>query len=271
MPELPEVETTRRGIQPLLAGRVVTGFRVRNPRLRIPVSPDIAGAIVGQCVRDVRRRAKYLLIDFDAGSLLVHLGMSGSLRWVDAQATAGTHDHIDLVFDAGVLRYRDPRRFGLFAWQPGLGEAHPLLVRLGPEPLSEGFDGAALYRATRTTRVPVKQALMDGQRVVGVGNIYASESLFRARINPLTPACDIGAHRYRRLADAVRETLAAAIDAGGSSLRDFVGGDGQPGYFQQQYFVYARAGEPCRVCATMVRKAIVGQRATFWCPRCQRG
>lgn len=271
MPELPEVETTRRGIQPLLAGRVVTGFRVRNPRLRIPVSDDIEASIVGQTVRDVRRRAKYLLIDFDAGCLLVHLGMSGSLRWVEAQAVVEAHDHIDLVLDSGVLRYRDPRRFGLFAWQPGPGDAHSLLARLGPEPLSDAFDGATLYRATRTTRVPVKQALMDAHRVVGVGNIYASESLFRARINPHTPACDLGLRRYARLVQAVRETLVEAIAAGGSSLRDFVGGDGRPGYFQQQYFVYGRDGESCRVCATTVQKAIIGQRASFWCPRCQRG
>lgn len=270
MPELPEVETTRRGIHPFLAGRVVTAFRVRNPHLRLPVSPDIEASIVGQTVRDVRRRAKYLLIDFDAGCLLVHLGMSGSLRMVEMQAALQPHDHVDLVLDAGVLRYRDPRRFGLFAWQPGPGEAHPLLARLGPEPLSDAFDGAALYRATRTTRVPVKQALMDAHRVVGVGNIYASESLFRGRINPLTPACDIGVRRYARLAQAVRETLTEAIAAGGSSLRDFVGGDGQPGYFQQQYFVYGRDGEPCRICSATVQKTLIGQRASFWCPRCQR-
>lgn len=271
MPELPEVETTRRGIYPLLAGRIVTAFRVRNPHLRIPVSPDIEAGIVGQVVRDVRRRAKYLLIDFDSGCLLVHLGMSGSLRWAEVQAAVQPHDHIDLVLECGVLRYRDPRRFGLFAWQPGPGDAHPLLARLGPEPLSDAFDGAALHRATRKTRVPVKQALMDARWVVGVGNIYASESLFRARINPLTPACDIGVRRYARLVQAVRETLTDAIAAGGSSLRDFVGGDGQPGYFQQQYFVYGRDGEPCRICSTVIRKAIIGQRASFWCPRCQRG
>lgn len=270
MPELPEVETTRRGIHPLLAGQIVTGFTVRNPRLRIPVSSAIEASIVGQAVRDVRRRAKYLLIDFDAGSLLVHLGMSGSLRWVEACAMVQAHDHIDLVFDAGILRYRDPRRFGLFTWQAGVGDAHPLLARLGPEPLGEGFDGGVLYRAMQTTRVPVKQALMDAQRVVGVGNIYASESLFRARINPNVPACDIGLRRCGRLVRALRETLADAIEAGGSSLRDFVGGDGRPGYFQQQYFVYGRDGAPCRVCATPVRKAVIGQRATFWCPRCQR-
>lgn len=269
MPELPEVETTRRGIRPLLVGRAVTGFSVRNPRLRIPVSPLIEARLVGQVVREVRRRAKYLLIDFDAGSLLVHLGMSGSLRCVDTQAPVQTHDHVDLVLDAGILRYRDPRRFGLFAWADGQGDDHPLLARLGPEPLSDDFSGAVLLRATRNTRIPVKQAIMDAQRVVGVGNIYASESLFRARIHPLTPACDIGVRRYDRLVQALRETLTAAIEAGGSSLRDFVGGDGQPGYFQQQYFVYGREGESCRICATTIRKSIVGQRATFWCPRCQ--
>ncbi len=269
MPELPEVETTRRGIRPLVAGRLVTGLAVRNPRLRLPVPETLGEAIVGERLADVRRRAKYLLLDFPRGSVIVHLGMSGSLQVVAADAPPGPHDHVDLVFGGSALRLRDPRRFGMVVWQPGDALEHPWLAPLGPEPLGERFDGPWLHRATRGLRIPVKQALMDAHRVVGVGNIYASESLFRARIHPLTPAGEIGPRRYARLAQAVRETLEAAIAAGGSTLRDFVGGDGRPGYFQQQYFVYGRDGESCRVCGGTVRRAVCGQRATFWCPHCQ--
>ncbi len=270
MPELPEVETTRSGIRPHVVDRVVTDLTVRNARLRHPVPDDLGGRLVGRRVLDVRRRGKYLLLDVDAGSLIIHLGMSGSLRVVDAHAPPGLHDHVDVVFGAQALRLRDPRRFGLVLWQAGDGLAHPLLARLGPEPLAEGFDGAALQRALQGTGVAVKQALMDAHRVVGVGNIYASESLFRARIHPLTPAGTLGPRRCARLAESLRETLRAAIVAGGSTLRDFVGSDGRPGYFQQQYFVYGRGGEPCRLCGTPIESARVGQRATYWCPRCQR-
>ena len=270
MPELPEVEITCRGIRPLVAGRRLTGVRVRNPKLRQAVPGDLAEMLTGECLRSVRRRAKYLLLDFPLGSVLVHLGMSGSLRVVSADEPAGAHDHVDLVFDERALRLRDPRRFGLVLWQAGDAMSHPLLAALGREPLEDGFTGAWLYRATRGVRTPIKQALMDARRVVGIGNIYASESLFRARIHPLEPAGALGPRRIERLAAAVRDTLRAAIDAGGSTLRDFVGGDGRPGYFQQQYFVYGREGLPCRVCATPVRRVVVGQRSTFFCPRCQR-
>jgi len=269
MPELPEVETTRRGIRPLVAGQVVTALQVRNPRLRLPVPTDLAAAIVGERLAEVRRRAKYLLLDFPAGSVIIHLGMSGSLRVLAAGEAPGLHDHVDLVFGSQLLRLRDPRRFGLVVWQAGDALAHPWLSRLGPEPLGCAFDGAWLHRVTRGLRLPIKQALMDAQRVVGVGNIYASESLFRARIHPLTPAGEVGPRRCERLARAVRETLEMAIAAGGSTLRDFVGSDGRPGYFQQQYFVYGRAGAPCRVCGSPVERAVSGQRATFFCRRCQ--
>lgn len=269
MPELPEVETTCRGIQPALLGRVATGCIVRNPRLRVPVPPELAHHIVAHELLGVRRRAKYLLLDFAHGAIVVHLGMSGSLRVVEAGTPAGSHDHVDLLFGDNALRLRDPRRFGLMVWQPGDALAHPLLARLGREPLDPGFDGDWLYAVTRGVRAAIKQALMDSQRVVGVGNIYASESLFRARIHPLTPAGRIGRIRYRRLAAAVVDTLHEAIAAGGSTLRDFVGGDGRPGYFQQQYFVYGRDGQACRACGTTVRRTVIGQRASFWCPVCQ--
>lgn len=270
MPELPEVETTRRGILPVLTGQVVTGCRVRNPRLRLPVSDLMESRVTGRTLLDVRRRAKYLLLIFDPGCIVVHLGMSGSLRVVPAELPPGPHDHVDLVFGASALRLRDPRRFGLMVWHDGDPLAHPLLRHLGPEPLEAGFDAGWLYRATRATQVPIKQALMDARRVVGVGNIYASESLFRARISPLVSARTLGRVRCGRLAGCVRETLQDAILAGGSTLRDFVGGDGRPGYFQQQYFVYGRDGQSCRVCGKTIVKAIIAQRATFWCPHCQR-
>lgn len=270
MPELPEVETTLRGVAPWVEGRVVRAVTVRNAGLRLPVPAELGVRLVGRAVEGVRRRAKYLLFDMPGGGLVVHLGMSGSLRLVAQGEPPGSHDHVDLDFGERVLRYRDPRRFGLIVWQDGRADDHPLLARLGPEPLDRDFDGAHLLRTTRGLRVPVKQAIMDGHRVVGVGNIYASESLFRARIHPLLPAGQIGLRRYLRLVDAIRGTLTDAIAAGGSSLRDFVGGDGRPGYFQQQYFVYGRDGEPCRVCGTVLRRMVIGQRASYWCPRCQR-
>jgi len=270
MPELPEVETTRRGVQPHAEGRVLSRLVVRNPRLRQPVPADLATRVEGRRLVRVWRRAKYLLLGFDEGTVIVHLGMSGSLRVVPAAEAPGAHDHVDFVFGEQALRLRDPRRFGLVLWQPGAADAHPLLARLGPEPLGEGFDADWLHRVSRGLRAPIKHVLMDSARVVGVGNIYASESLFRARIHPLEAAGTLGPARCARLVNAVRETLAAAIEAGGSTLRDFVGGDGKPGYFQQQYYVYGREGEACRVCGGTIRRIVSGQRATYFCPRCQR-
>jgi formamidopyrimidine-DNA glycosylase len=269
MPELPEVETTCRGIRPVLTGRIASGCIIRNGRLRMPVPEDLGEHLAGQALRAVERRAKYLLLRFDSGTVIVHLGMSGSLRVVDALAPAGKHDHVDLLFGETALRLRDPRRFGLVAWHEGEPAAHPLLARLGIEPLQPGFDGDWLFAALRGLKTPIKLAIMDAHRVVGVGNIYASESLFRARIHPLAPAGSVSRARCKRLADAIRETLAAAIEAGGSTLRDFVGGDGKAGYFQQQYFAYGRDGEACRVCGGAVRRTVMGQRSTFWCARCQ--
>lgn len=270
MPELPEVETTRRGIDAPLKNRVVSALTVRNARLRQPVPPALAQEIQGRRLQAVRRRAKYLLLDFEHGSLIVHLGMSGSLRVVQSGDVPEKHDHVDVAFGEVVLRYRDPRRFGLMLWQAGDALQHPLLADLGPEPLEAVFDASHLFQVFSGSRQPVKQALMDAKRVVGVGNIYASESLFRARVNPLVPAGTLSRRRCAAIVAAVRETLLAAIAAGGSTLRDFVGGDGKAGYFQQTYFVYDREGQPCRVCGTVVLRAVVGQRSTYWCPRCQR-
>ena len=275
MPELPEVETTLRGIRPHLAGRRIAGVTVREPRLRLPVPADLPERLSGHTIDALQRRAKYLLLGIDGGTLIIHLGMSGSLRVVGADSAPGTHDHLDLVLEDGrALRLRDPRRFGLVVWSPdppGLAlERHPLLRDLGPEPLGPGFDGEMLYRKSRGRRVAVKHFLMDGAVVVGVGNIYASESLFRAGIHPGRPAGSVGRERYGRLAAAVREVLTAAIAEGGTSLRDFVQEDGSPGYFAVNLRVYGRTGEPCPGCGEPIRQRRIGQRSSFYCPRCQR-
>jgi formamidopyrimidine-DNA glycosylase len=270
MPELPEVETTRRGILPWLQGRRVTGCSVRAARLRVEIPSILPERLAGQRLLDVRRRAKYLLLMFPNGALIIHLGMSGNLRIHTAQTPAGLHDHFDLTFGNVLLRMHDPRRFGMILWHEGDPLCHPLLAGLGPEPLEEGFDGALLRARLWGVRQSIKQALMDSHRIAGVGNIYASESLFRSAIHPLVPAGALGIVRCSRLAAAVRETLADALAAGGSTLRDYVGGDGREGCFQHECFVYGREGQPCRKCATPVRKSVTGQRATYWCPRCQR-
>ena len=284
MPELPEVEVTRRGIEPGIVGRRIGAVVVRQAGLRQAVSANLAEALTGLTIETVRRRGKFILIDCAdparaerAGTVLVHLGMTGTLRVVAVDTPVRTHDHIDLVLGDRVLRFSDPRRFGLVLWHPAsegpvLQSAH--FGRLGVEPFSDDFDaargGRLLHRLSRGRSVAVKQFLLAGAAVVGVGNIYASESLFRARINPRVAAGRISLTRYRTLADAIRETLAAAIAKGGSTLRDFVGGDGAAGYFQLDYFVYDRAGHPCRICATPIRRIVQGQRSTFYCPRCQR-
>jgi formamidopyrimidine-DNA glycosylase len=268
MPELPEVEVTRRGIAPRIAGRVISAVEVREPRLRWPVSPEVR-RLAGRTVRAVDRRGKYLLLDCGDGHLIVHLGMSGSLRVLPPGTAPGKHDHFDLVLGDRMLRLRDPRRFGAVLWTAGAPHAHPLLAHLGVEPLSSAFSAVRLLALTRGRRVPIKQLLMDGRQVVGVGNIYASESLFRARIDPRMPAKKLSSEGARKLAAAIKLTLRAAIKAGGSSLRDFVGSDGNPGYFQQRYWVYDRGGDPCRVCRTPVERIVQGQRASYFCPRCQ--
>lgn len=271
MPELPEVETARRGIAPHLVGRRVVRVVVRDRRLRWPVPPALARELTGQVVTGVDRRAKYLLLLSDRGTAILHLGMSGSVRVVPAATAPRPHDHVDLVLEDGqALRLTDPRRFGCLLWTRGDPRAHPLLAGLGPEPLGPDFSGSYLYRATRGRRAAVKTVLMDARTVAGVGNIYANEALFVAGIHPARPAGRVSATRYGRLAGAVRSVLAEAIEAGGTTLRDFVRVDGEPGYFAQSLRAYEREGQPCATCGTPIRRRVIGQRASYFCPRCQR-
>lgn len=274
MPELPEVEVTRRGIAPTLTGRRISGVVTRTPTLRYPLPRNLHATLDGHRLTAVSRRGKYLLLGFDHGHLLMHLGMSGSLRLVPAKLPAGKHDHVDLLFastgESIALRLRDPRRFGAILWLPGDRLTHPLLTALGVEPLTEQFSAAWLKRELAGLTAAIKPVLMDSHRVVGIGNIYASESLFRAGIDPRTAAGRLSLKRLERLVQAIKTTLTAAIDAGGSSLRDFIHSDGSSGYFQQQYFVYGREAEPCRVCGRKIRQLRQGQRATFFCAGCQR-
>ncbi len=269
MPELPEVEVTRRGIEPFLKGQTITAVEVREPRLRWPVPVEV-GTLAGCTILSVKRRAKYILVDCGAGHLILHLGMSGSLRILDAGAPAGKHDHFDLTVGEKVLRLRDPRRFGAVLWSAESPEMHRLLSGLGVEPLSAGFNARHLHALSRGHRVAMKHFLMDAKNVVGVGNIYANESLHRARIHPRMKAAKLTMKQSERLVVEVKDTLKAAIRAGGSSLRDFVNSDGSSGYFQQAYQVYGRGGEPCRTCKTPIRRAVIGQRATFYCTVCQK-
>ena len=269
MPELPEVEVTLRGIAPRLTGRLITGVTVREPRLRWRVQEAVE-RLAGRKIRALRRRGKYLLFDCGDGHLILHLGMSGSLRLLEQATPPQKHDHFELRCGDRVLRLRDPRRFSAVLWTDRPPESHPLLRRLGVEPLTRAFDAKRLHALTRGLRAPIKQTLMNSARIAGVGNIYASESLFLAGIHPATRAGRLSLGRCFRLAAAIKKTLRDAIRAGGSSLRDFVGSDGKPGYFQQRYWVYNRTGEPCRRCGTPIRRVIQGGRATFYCPACQR-
>ena len=270
MPELPEVETTRRGLAPHLEGRRVTGVTLRRPDLRWPIPADVRECLPGQRIEAVERRAKYLLTHTAAGSALWHLGMSGVMRVLPASAPLGPHDHVDVGLDDGrVLRFTDPRRFGCLLWQPP-GQVHELLAGLGPEPLSDAFSGDTLFVASRGKKASVKTFVMDQAVVVGVGNIYAAEALFEAGIRPTTPAGRVTRERYGRLATAVKRILGHAIERGGTTLRDFLNPDGLPGYFEQELFVYGREGEACKVCGTALKGQRLGQRATVWCPRCQR-
>ena len=269
MPELPEVETSRRGIAPWVLNQQVSGVVVRDRRLRWPVPGIIERALPGQVIQSLTRRAKYLLFETSAGTAMLHLGMSGSLRIIDAQEPAGKHDHVDIQFDSGkALRFRDPRRFGCLLWSHEPRE-HNLLRNLGPEPLSEEFDGNYLWRKARGRRVSIKQFIMNSSIVVGVGNIYASESLYLAGIHPKRRADRISSVRMVKLADAIKFVLQKAIEAGGTTLRDFHGGDGEPGYFRQKLEVYGRDSEPCRRCDRPVSVVVLGQRSTFYCKGCQ--
>jgi formamidopyrimidine-DNA glycosylase len=271
MPELPEVETTLRGLAPHLAGQHVVDVVIRQPKLRWPIPENLRTILHGQILRTLRRRAKYLLLEFDHGTLILHLGMSGSLRILPVHTQAVTHDHFDLVLGSGqLMRLRDPRRFGAVLWHAGDVGAHPLLAALGPEPLEENFQAEYLYRVLRKRSVAIKLALMDNHVVVGVGNIYANEALFRAGIRPQLAANKLSRLRCGRLVQTIREVLSEAIALGGSTLRDFVNSAGEPGYFQQNYFVYGRSEESCRVCASTIKQIKQGQRSSFYCPQCQR-
>lgn len=270
MPELPEVETTCRGIAPHSEGRTVRDVVVRQPQLRWPV-PDSLNRLVGQTINAVSRRAKYVLLETDVGTAMLHLGMSGSLRVVDAALPAGKHDHVDLVLDSGqAIRLHDPRRFGAVLWTEDAIENHKLIQHLGPEPLTDAFNAGYLYACAQKRSLSVKQFIMDAQVVVGVGNIYASESLFMAGISPKRAANKVSKARYVLLTDCIKSVLAKAIQQGGTTLRDFVQAEGKPGYFQQQLNVYGRSGEDCRQCGETIRQIKQGQRSTFYCARCQR-
>ena len=270
MPELPEVETTRRGIAPHVVGRAVTAVEIREPRLRWPVPPDLAARLRGRRIDRLERRAKYLLFAAGAETLLVHLGMSGSLKFLPRAAAHGTHDHVDVHFEGGgCLRFTDPRRFGSFHLT-GAPAEHPLLRALGPEPFDAAFDADYLWRVSRGRKVAIKQHLMNGHVVVGVGNIYASEALYRAGIHPARPAGRVSRARFEPLVASVRAVLEEAIAEGGTTLRDFVGADGKPGYFATELAVYGREGEPCKQCGGPIRRSVIGQRATYYCTRCQR-
>lgn len=276
MPELPEVETTRRGLAAAVENRCIVRATVRHRGMRLPVPRGLERKLDGARIRALTRRGKYLLFDCaqsaqKAGTLIVHLGMSGRLWLVEAATPPQKHDHFDLVIDNGqVIRLRDPRRFGLVLWQTGDPLAHPLLASIGPEPLTDAFDGAVLHRETRKRSAAIKTVIMDSHVVAGVGNIYANEALYRAGIDPRTPAQRISRARCDALAAEIKATLTEAIAAGGSSLRDYVGSDGMAGHFQNRFFVYGRAGEPCMRCGTLIRELRQAQRATCYCPQCQR-
>ncbi len=270
MPELPEVEITRRGLAPLI-GQTVKQVIIRHAGMRWPIPKHLESTLPGQRLQGLSRRAKYILANFDTGTLLLHLGMSGRICLLERDSPPEKHDHFDLVFDSGqVMRLRDPRRFGAVLWAGEHPETHPLIAALGPEPLSNTFDAAYLHAQLASRNAAIKLAIIDSHLVVGVGNIYASESLFRAGIHPQTPARELSLQQCGELVMTIKQTLQDALAAGGSSLRDFFGADGNPGYFQQTYFVYGRTGEPCRTCGSAIRNIRLGQRSTFFCERCQQ-
>jgi formamidopyrimidine-DNA glycosylase len=271
MPELPEVETTRRGIMSHITDQQISAVDIRQHQLRWPVPSQITALLPGQTVSSVRRRGKYLLLQTCKGTVLLHLGMSGSLRIVEQGTPVGRHDHVDLCFTNGsILRFTDPRRFGSVLWTEADPLLHPLLIRLGPEPLSDTFDANYLYIRARGRKTPVKHLIMDSHVVPGVGNIYANEALFQAGIDPRRQAGRIAIARYTRLVDSIRTVLQRAIDQGGTTLRDFTGSDGRPGYFSQSLTVYGRAGQACTLCNAVLHEVRMGGRSTVLCRRCQR-
>ena len=271
MPELPEVETTRRGIEPHAVGRKIVALQLYERRLRWRVPDELPDLVAGQRILHAKRRAKYLLIELESGTLMLHLGMSGSLRVLPTDTPRLTHDHFDLVLDSGyTLRFNDPRRFGSLHYVAGDPSEHPLLAKLAPEPLEPAFNTDYLWRITRRRRVAIKQLLMNSRLVVGVGNIYANEALFRAKVRPRRQARTLTRVETGRIVRAVKSVLAMAIRVGGTTLRDYVGADGEPGYFKQKLYVYERNAQPCRACRTPVRQLTQGQRSTYYCPTCQK-
>jgi formamidopyrimidine-DNA glycosylase len=271
LPELPEVETTLRGILPHVNKKRVANIVVRQEKLRWPVTPSLADELTGQTIRGIDRRGKYLLLSTDAGTLLIHLGMSGSLRIVDSDRKIGKHDHVDIeLHDGHILRYTDPRRFGCMLWHRSDIESHPLLRSLGPEPLGDDFSGRYLFTRSRKRTAPVKSFIMDSRVVVGVGNIYANEALFLAGISPIRGAGRISLARYQHLAHCIKRVLEKAIEAGGTTLRDFTGSDGAPGYFKQSLQVYGRGGLQCNACSRALKEIRLSQRSTVYCGHCQR-
>jgi len=269
MPELPEVETTCRGISPHITGKKITEVIVRQPKLRWPIPRGLNKKLAGEIINNVRRRAKYLLLETGKGTLIMHLGMSGSLRILSSSLPAMAHDHFDLVFNGQCLRLRDPRRFGAVLWTTQPVEQHELIKSLGPEPLSTEFDTDYLFEKSRKRQVNIKNFIMNSHIVVGVGNIYASESLFLAGINPRRKAGAISRKRYEKLVQAIKTVLSRAIREGGTTLQDFSNADGKPGYFAQQLNVYGRPGEACNQCDAPIQQITQGQRSTYYCPRCQ--
>jgi formamidopyrimidine-DNA glycosylase len=271
VPELPEVETTRRGIEPHVVGRRIARLLVHDRRLRWPVDLKLVAAVAGSSIRRAGRRAKYLLLETEAGTLILHLGMSGSLRVLPVATPRVAHDHVDIELDSGqTLRFNDPRRFGSLLFTTEDPAHHPLLKGLAPEPLEDGFGGEYLWKITRRRAVAIKQLVMNSRLVVGVGNIYASEALFRARVRPRRQARSLSRAECTKLARAIKSTLAMAVKVGGTTLRDYVGADGSPGYFRQKLYVYERAGKPCRVCRKPIKQFTQGGRSTYWCANCQK-
>jgi formamidopyrimidine-DNA glycosylase len=273
MPELPEVEVVRLGISPFVTDQIVRRAVVRRPNLRWPIPSDLTELMAGQRVLTTARRSKYLLLEFDSGWLMVHLGMSGVLQWLPLEHPLRTHDHVDIVFEKGLLRLNDPRRFGAVLWHAkdqGDIAQHALMANLGVEPFDTAFTGPHMYKLSRGRNVAIKQLLLAGHLVVGVGNIYASESLFKAGIDPRRSAGKVSKLRYERLAQVIRQTLSDAIVAGGSTLRDFRGASGDSGYFQTNHLVYDKAGLPCVQCAKPILQLVQGQRSTYYCKFCQK-
>ena len=270
MPELPEVEITRQGLLPLI-NQTVSRVVIRNPSMRWPIPNHLPTTLANQSLLSLKRRAKYILAEFENGTLLIHLGMSGHISLLDRNYPPEKHDHFDIQFqNQQVLRLNDPRRFGAVLWAGESPETHVLLSSLGPEPLSDAFNGQYLFKQIRKRKAAIKVTIMDAKLVVGVGNIYANESLFRSRINPQLPANQLSLKQCERLEAEIKTTLAAALKAGGSSLRDFAAVNGKPGYFQQSYFVYGRANQPCKVCSNLIKNIRLGQRSTFFCQHCQK-